>query len=272
VTPQNDGVLVALLKRDQWIVLAALAALTLLAWAWLLHLNSTPMATSQPMPGMGNMVMPRAAPQLGLSASFALFAMWAIMMIGMMTPSVAPMVLTYAGVARNYRRQGTPFASAFWFAGGYFAAWILFALAASLGQIALDRIALLSPMMATTSAPLGGAILIAAGLYQWTPLKDACLSRCAGPLQFIQSHGGFQPRALGSLRLGVLHGLYCVGCCWILMALLFVTGVMNLLWIAILMLAVLAEKIVPGRPLLSRLLGTAFILAGLWIILFRAAI
>jgi predicted metal-binding membrane protein len=110
---------------------------------------------------------------------------------------------------------------------------------------------------------LSGATLIAAGLYQWTPMKDRCLAQCQSPLSFIQRHGGFDSGAVGSLRLGVEHGLYCVGCCWLLMALLFVGGVMNLLWILGLMAVVLAEKIIPAHYL-SRVFGVAATAAGIW--------
>ena len=121
---------------------------------------------------------------------------------------------------------------------------------------------MMTPAMSAASRPLGAALLIAAGIYQWLPLKDACLAQCRAPLSFIQRHGGFQPDALRSLLLGLRHGLYCVGCCWALMLLLFVFGVMNLLWIGALMIYVLAEKLLPGARLLTRAVGLAAIVAG----------
>lgn len=191
----------------------------------------------------------------------AMLLMWSIMMIGMMAPSVAPMVLIYARVARHASTQGTPFAPSAWFALGYFLAWIVFALLATLLQWGLERALLLSPMTASASPRLGGALLIAAGLYQWTPLKHACLSQCQSPLAFIQRHGGFRSETGASVALGLRHGGYCIGCCWALMILLFAAGVMNLLWIAAIGALVLVEKLIPGR-LFQRMAGATFVVAG----------
>jgi predicted metal-binding membrane protein len=125
---------------------------------------------------------------------------------------------------------------------------------------------LLTPTMAAASGTLSGIMLIAAGLYQWTPLKDACLWQCQTPLQFIQHHGGFRPDALGSLALGARHGVYCIGCCWVLMALLFVGGVTNVLWIAALTIFVLVEKLIPAGRVVSRVTGAAFFVGGIWML------
>jgi predicted metal-binding membrane protein len=185
-----------------------------------------------------------------------MLSMWTVMMIGMMTPSVAPMILLYAQVARR-SAEARPFASALWFAGGYLMAWAGFSLLATVAQWSLEQLTLLSPMMASTSHIFGGLLLIAAGVYQWLPIKYSCLARCRAPLSFVMEHGGFQARAAGSVRLGLQHGLYCIGCCWALMALLFVGGVMNLLWIAALMVFVLLEKLIPGWRYFSRASGLA---------------
>jgi predicted metal-binding membrane protein len=191
--------------------------------------------------------------------------MWVIMMIGMMTPSVAPMILVYARVGRQ-AVESQPAASVAWFAGGYFLAWITFSLAATSAQWALERAALLTPMMASASNMVGGTLLILAGLYQWTPLKDVCLSQCQTPLGFILSRGGFQGAATGSLMLGFRHGLYCLGCCWALMVLLFALGVMNLFWIAALAILVLLEKVMPSGRVLARIAGIAFLVGGVWML------
>jgi predicted metal-binding membrane protein len=188
--------------------------------------------------------------------------MWIVMMVGMMTPSVAPILLLYASVGRQAMTQGKPFASTGWFAGGYLVAWTMFSLIATTAQWGLDRVALLSAQMASASTLFGAAILIAAGIYQWTPFKDACLKQCESPLQFIFRNGGFRNDNVGSLRLGVQHGIYCVGCCWALMALLFVGGVMNVLWVALLSALVLLEKSVNASRLISRLSGLLFLLTG----------
>jgi len=214
----------------------------------------------------GAMAMTNASAGWSATQFIFIFAMWAVMMVGMMTPSVSPMVLIYARFARGLVAQGVPFASTAWFAGGYLVAWTGFALIASFGQYALDRLALLTPMMAVTSVVVGGLLLVAAGMYQWLPIKQACLASCRAPLGFVQRHGGFRSDALGSVRLGALHGLYCIGCCWALMLLLFVAGVMNLFWIAALMFVVLAEKLLPGAFYVSRAVGAVAIAAGLWVL------
>src|ERR687894_1292234 len=178
------------------------------------------------------------------AAHFAMMlGMWAVMMVGMMLPAAAPMVLFFAAFARRSREQGHRVAPVGTFVAGYLAVWSAFALLATSLQWGLDRAALLSPHMAAVSPVLGGAILIAAGLYQWTPLKDACLGLCRSPVAFVMGH--WRPGTAGAFRMGVEHGALCVGCCWALMALLFVGGVMNLLWVAAITAAVLAEKLAP---------------------------
>jgi predicted metal-binding membrane protein len=258
------------------VVLASLAAVTVFAWAyvWWLSLHSSeamPMPANGPsMPGMD---MPATLAPRFVAWSPAhflfMFAMWAVMMIGMMTPSVAPMVLIYAQVGRQAATLGKPFAPAGWFAGGYLVAWSLFALVATGAQWLLDRLALLAPQTASLNTLFGGALLVAVGVYQWTPLKDACLSQCRAPLAFVQRHGGFKPGIGGSLRLGALHGLYCIGCCALLMTLLFVGGVMSLLWIAGLAIFVLVEKILPGGRIATRIAGLAAIAVGVWMLAAR---
>jgi len=243
------------LRHDRWLVLLALLAISALALgytAWL--------ATGFDMSGM---MSPAFVSWSGGHFAFML-AMWIVMMIGMMTPSVAPMVLLYAGIARQSAGRGARFAPAGWFASGYLLAWIAFAALATLAQWWLESLALITPMMAGTGHLAGGVILILAGIYQWLPVKQACLVECSAPLSFVQRHGGFSSSARGSVRLGVLHGLYCIGCCWALMALLFVFGVMNLVWIAGLMIYVLLEKLLPNPRVLSRVAGVAAIAAGAW--------
>jgi len=269
-----DAGLATLLRRDRLAVAAALIVVTLLAWAYLLWLSAQMaadgMTAMADMPGMDMSAMAGAmAPSIRAwaPADFAfMFAMWAVMMVGMMTPSVAPMLLLYAGVGRKAAESGTPFASTGWFFAGYLAVWTAFSALATLAQWALTALALLTPMMATSSATLGGIVLITAGLYQWTPLKETCLRSCQAPLAFLMAHGGFRDQPLGALRLGIAHGGYCLGCCFALMALLFVGGIMNVLWIAGLTILILLEKIVPAGLLIPRISGALIGAAGIWLL------
>jgi predicted metal-binding membrane protein len=193
--------------------------------------------------------------------------MWAVMMVGMMAPSAAPIALLHARIARQANAQGHVFASTAWVVGGYLAAWVLFAAVATAAQAALLEAAVITPMLAAASRQFGGAVLIAAGIYQWTPLKDACLTQCRSPLDFIMRRGGFRPEAHRAFTMGLRHGLYCVGCCWVLMALLFVGGVMNLLWIAAIAIFVLLERVAPGGRIVARLGGILLAAAGAWLLI-----
>lgn len=250
------------LKRDRIVVGVALAAITTVAWLYLLRLNSamSSSAVMLSMPGMPAMG-PAQNPFTPINLMLVI-AMWATMMVGMMIPSASPMILLYARVARRAHAEGKPFAATGWFAGGYVLAWTAFAIIASVAQSELSSVALITPMMSTASDSLAGAILITAGLYQWTPLKSRCLVQCQAPLGFLQRHGGFRRDVRGSLALGLTHGVYCIGCCWALMALLFVGGVMNVLWVAALSIFVLLEKLIPVGAWVSRSTGLILIVAG----------
>ena len=294
----TDAAINAILRRDRAIVIAAVATISAVAWAYILWLaaqmSMVEMPASVPSSGgMPGMHMPDPAVSSasetmrgmhtdgamavaepgfrpwGVTDFAFMFVMWAVMMVGMMTPSVAPMMLLYAAVGRKSAASGRPLAATGWFLAGYLAAWGAFSLAATSAQWFLTWLALLTPMMDRASSIFGGLVLIAAGLYQWSPFKNLCLTQCQSPLGFLMSHGGFRPDPSGALRLGAEHGLYCVGCCWMLMSLLFVGGVMNVLWIAGLALLVLAEKAVPTGHLIPRLAGAGMTAAGLFF-LFRA--
>jgi predicted metal-binding membrane protein len=260
------------LRRDRVLIAVALLVLVALAWAYLIwvasdmEMGGMDMSGFRMIPAGLGLMMPAAAPWQPIEFVFV-FAMWAVMMVGMMTPSAAPMILIYARVARQAKFERKPFAATLWFAGGYLSAWTSFSLLATLAQWALERSGWLAPSMTATNAIFGGLVLIVAGLYQWSPLKDACLRQCQSPLQFIQRHGGFRPEATKSFALGVGHGTYCIGCCWVLMTLLFVGGAMNPLWIAAIMIFVLLEKVIPAGRLISRISGIGFVAAGLWLTL-----
>jgi predicted metal-binding membrane protein len=274
------------LQRDRAVVAAALMVLTALAWAYLLWLSAQmtmPAAASGDMAGMdmgaGANVGMTGMDMSGMGGAMApafrnwtpadfafMFAMWSVMMIGMMTPSVAPMVLLYAGVGRKAVESGTPFASTGWFFAGYLAVWTAFSAVATIAQWALTSLALLTPMMAASSAIFGGVLLIAVGLYQWTPFKDSCLRACQSPIGFLAAHGGFRADPVGALSLGIAHGAYCFGCCVALMALLFVGGIMNVLWITGLTFLILLEKVVPTGRLVPRISGVVLGAAGIWLL------
>jgi predicted metal-binding membrane protein len=267
----SEAAVEAVLRRDRVIVAAALAVLTALAWAYVLWLaddmemGGMDMSGFRMIPAGMGLMMPATAPWTLIELAFV-FVMWAVMMVGMMTPSVAPMLLIYARVGRQAAQRGMPLAASAYFAAGYLLTWIGFAVLATSAQWALERSALLTATMAGASDMFGGAVLIAAGIYQWTPLKDACLRQCQAPWWFIQHHGGFRADALGALALGIRHGGYCIGCCWALMALLFVGGVMNVLWIAAIAILVLAEKVIPAGCAVSRIAGAGFFVAGAWLL------
>jgi predicted metal-binding membrane protein len=269
VAARADGILEAVLRRDRLIVAGALGTIVALAWAYVLWLAADMDMAGMDMPGfrmvpagMGLMA-PARAPWSAVEFAFV-FAMWAVMMVGMMAPSAAPMILLYARVGRQGRVAAKPLAATGWFAAGYFLAWIGFSLAATLVQWVLEREALLDPRMASASNALVTVVLVVVGIYQWTPLKDVCLAQCQTPFGFLMRHGGFRGDVPGCLRLGLRHGAYCVGCCWTLMTLLFVVGVMNVLWIALLALLVLLEKLAPGGRWIARSAGAACVAAA-WV-------
>jgi predicted metal-binding membrane protein len=271
----SDSVLEAVLRRDRAIIIAALSVLTVLAWVdlvWLANdmaMGGMDMTGFRMIPAGQRLMMPASEPWKPIEFGY-MFAMWTVMMFGMMAPSVAPMILIYARVGRQALTDGKPFAAAAWFAGGYSLAWTGFSLAATSAQWALERATLLTPMMVSASKILDGVVLIVAGLYQWTPLKEVCLSHCQAPLTFILRHGGFRSDGSGALTLGLRHGLYCIGCCWALMALLFVGGVMNLFWIAALAILVLLEKVIPSGQIIARFAGLTFIAGGGWMLIQHA--
>ncbi len=248
----------ALLARDRIIVLAGLAGVTALAWAYLVGLAANMSAVPNTL---GEVLAATEMSAWGLRDFTLMLLMWAVMMVGMMVPSAAPMILVFAAFNRKQSESGRPFVSTGVFLLGYLVVWALFSLGATLLQYALERGALLSPMMTTTSPLLGGALLVAAGGYQWTPLKYACLRHCRTPPQFILYP--WRPGAGGALRMGLEHGAYCLGCCWILMGLLFVGGVMNLLWIALIAGFVLLEKALRLGEVAGRATGVALAVCGL---------
>ena len=274
----ESNALESLLKRDRIVVIAGLVGVIVAAWICILLGAGTGMTAfemtvmsqrtgltpslgpaddnaGQPVSmaatrdgtanGMAGMAMDVMTP-VAWTPGYALvmFFMWWIMMVAMMLPSAAPVVLLFAAVRRRQSGRRSPYAPVGSFAAGYLVAWGGFSLFAIALQWGLERAALLSPMMASTSVVLGGVLLLAAGIYQLTPLKHACLRHCRSPLQFLSQRWRQGP--FGALRMGFEHGSFCLGCCWVLMGLLFFGGVMNLYWIIGLAVFVLLEKSIPA--------------------------
>ncbi|GAC1619994.1 MAG: hypothetical protein NVS9B10_01240 [Nevskia sp.] len=249
----------AALLRDRLLVAASLAAACLLCAAYLV-----PMALDMnaAMAGPARWMM---SARWDIPYLLLMFAMWTAMMAGMMLPSAAPMILLYALVVRRTATPPAPAPRIAAFALGYLLAWTAFSLIATLLQWQLSRAALMSPMMLSSSPGLDALILVVAGVYQWTPLKRRCLVQCRAPALFLAQH--WRPGADGALRMGLHHGLYCIGCCWALMLLLFFGGVMNLLWIGALTILVLLEKLAPQALPAGRLGGLLLAAAGLLVLL-----
>ena len=244
----------ATLRRDRRVVTASLVLVVALAWFYLWREAASMSHMDMAMPDMPN--MPRAS----VAETFVLtFVMWTVMMVGMMLPSAAPTILVYGAMVRRNGERGTILPGVWIFAGGYLVVWTAFSLLAAVLQVALEQASLVTPMMVSASQGMNAAILIAAGIYQWLPFKDACLGKCRNPLQFLVAR--WRPGAGGAFRMGAESGAYCVGCCWVLMLLLFVAGVMNLLWVAVITAFVFVEKLRPGK-FASGIAGVALVLTG----------
>jgi predicted metal-binding membrane protein len=242
------------LTNDRRIAAALLVAASATAWLVLLLWAGPEMHA-----GGTAMAMPMARQWTPAYAAL-IAAMWMVMMAAMMLPSASPMILMFDTIGRRRRERGQRTTATVLFVGGYLLIWAGFAVAATGLQYGLEQATLLSMGMRTTSRVLAGAILLAAGLYQMTPLKQACLRRCRSPIDFVLGH--WREGAAGAFGMGARHGLYCLGCCWVLMALLFVGGVMSLAWIGALAAYVLVEKTVPAGGWVSRFAGLGLIAWG----------
>jgi predicted metal-binding membrane protein len=254
-------VIEAVLRRDRVLVGGGLALVAISAWAWTLAGALMPRSHGGGMhtmtQAMGSMVM-TPAPWSAAHAALILM-MWWVMMTAMMVPSAAPFILLVAAVHRR-RHRHQPYAAVGLLTAGYLTVWGAFSVAATLIQRGLERTGLLSPETLSVGTIVAGSILLAAGLYQLTPVKQTCLSRCRSPITFLTAY--WQPGLAGAFRMGLVHGAYCLGCCWFLMTLLFVGGVMNPFWIGALALYVVLEKLAPGGPWLSRASGMILSSAG----------
>ncbi|MEO5702086.1 MAG: DUF2182 domain-containing protein [Casimicrobiaceae bacterium] len=244
--------------RDRLILGGTLLAIVALSWGYLVLMDAHMEAMLTHGATMADVSRPWAVRDLAFT-----LLMWVVMMIGMMAPAAAPVLHLYAKAQAG--RGRSPVAATLWFASGYALAWSAFSAVATLAQWLLHLAALLSPTLAASSPLLGGMLLCAAGAYQFTPLKRVCLIHCRSPLGFLLSRWRDGP--LGAFGMGLRHGAYCLGCCWALMALLFVAGVMNLLWIAALALLVLVEKAAPRGLVVGRVAGAVMLGVGIGVLL-----
>ena len=239
--------------RERTFVLSGLFLMTALSWAYLWRLARDPLA----------MCMVNMNPWTAADLS-ALFAMWAVMMVGMMVPSAFPMILAFAGVSRSRRAKSLSYVSTSTFVLGYVTAWTGFSIGATLTQEILHSAALVSSMGIGASRIFGGIVLMAAGIFQWTPLKNACLRHCRSPIGFLLTE--WRDGSRGAFQMGLYLGAHCVGCCWLLMGLLFIAGVMNLWWVAAITAFVLLEKVAPAGLWIARATGILLVFWGGWML------
>ena len=268
----------SVLRRDRLVVVIALVAVIVLSWAYILAgagmgMSAFEMTQMTQSVGVSDSTQPSmqemstggtAADSLMATGTWTvgyavvIFLMWWVMMLGMMLPSAAPLLLLFARMMR--KEKGAPYVPTGVFALGYVVMWAAFSAVATGAQWGLEASGLLSGIMVGTSAVLAAALLIAAGVWQLTPLKNACLRHCRSPIGFLSAH--WRPGRTGAFRMGLVHGAFCLGCCWFLMALLFYGGVMNLYWIIGLALYILIEKLLPAGVRIGQLTGVALIAWG----------
>ena len=262
-----DNAIERVVKRDRTIVLGALIAVVALSWVYVLAgagMSVSAFEMTRMSAGKGGMAkMTPAVWDIGYAG--VMFIMWWVMMIAMMLPSATPMVLLFAAMNRKQKQKGNPYVATAHFASAYLIVWAGFSVVAVALQWGLEALALLSPMLISASVVFGGGLLLGAGIYQLTPIKQACLRNCRSPLQFMMTR--WRSGGDGAFRMGVEHGAYCVGCCWFLMGLLFFGGVMNLYWIIGLAVFVLMEKTIPAGHWFSYCVGVLLILCGIVVLL-----
>lgn len=257
-----------LLRRDRQVVVVSLVFVV--AFAWIYTIAGAGMGMSafemsrMPWTDMDGQSMNMA--MSGPNSILVLFVMWWVMMVAMMLPGAAPTILLTAALNRRSTSDHPPFGTAAFFALGYLLAWLFFSLVAAFAQWLLESNGLLSPMMNSKSNYLTAGLLLAAGVWQFSPIKQVCLRHCRSPVEFITRHR--RPGNRGALMMGLHHGTYCLGCCWFMMALLFAGGVMNLYWIAGLALFVLIEKLFPKGVGFGRIAGTGFVITGAALLMF----
>jgi len=252
-------------RRDRVVAIWTLTAMVVLAWLFL-WLEAVAMQSSGSGSGLLASLAAVVMPVVPMGWSWTpgwltlTFLMWTVMMTGMMLPSAAPSILLYGGLVRKHKERGSVLPSVWNYTAGYLAVWSAFSLVVTLLQAELQAARLVSPMMISSSPRLSGVLLIVAGAYQCLPAKDACLEKCRDPMQLLLFR--WRPGVLGAFRMGVENGAFCTACCWALMLLMFVAGVMNLLWMAVLAVYVLAEKLLPEGRLAGRIAALSLLGAG----------
>ena len=255
-----SSVLAEVLKRDRAIVAFGLAGVAILSWTYLIYMD---WGMRHMDVGLEMVIMP-AMEHWTARDLVLVFLMWAVMMVAMMVPAASPVILLFAEINRRRNEQQGTLVATGQFLLGYLTAWTGFSVLATLAQWGLLTATLVSPMMESTSKALGAGLLLAAGLFQFSRLKDACLAHCRSPIGFLATE--WCRGSWGAFSMGLKHGGYCLGCCWALMGLLFAFGVMNLLWVASISILVLAEKIAPYKRLVSPAAGLVFIGWAAWIV------
>ena len=253
-----------ILENDRRWILGSFLFLAGLAWGVLVY-QSWDMGHGAA--GLAGCPMPASNSAWGVSEFWAIFIMWLVMMVAMMVPSAIPMILTFASVNRKRQESQSTIVPTWIFLSGYLIVWAGFSLGVTLLQGQLYQWALLSPMMEATNRFFSGSLLLLAGAFQWSPLKNTCLTFCQSPFIFLMT--SWREGKTGALFMGLRHGIFCTGWCWALMALLFVFGVMNLRWVAVLSIFVLLEKLAPRRWRVNRFSGLMLIGGGFFSILYQ---
>jgi len=245
-----------LFHKDRLIIFTGLAMITVFSWAYMLHMAMT-------MTGTGKDMIKPCLMYWGMGDIMHLFIMWTVMMAAMMLPAATPMIMMFAAINKKQRQGGSLVIPTWIFVLGYLAVWTAYSALATLAQWGLHLSALLTHHMVITSPLLGGLLLLAAGIFQWTPFRDACMSKCRSPLGFLMTE--WREGHQGALIMGMKAGLFCVGCCWLLMVLSFVLGVMNMIWMAAVTAFMLLEKITDSKWI-SRTAGLVLVIWGLLVL------
>ena len=243
-----------ILKNDRLIIVAGIVFVSLISWTYMAKMSVT----------SGSLIPVHAAHFWKIDDLVSHFIMWVIMMTAMMLPTAGPMILTFSRISRDRQQKEQPYVKTSIFVTGYLTVSVVYSLLATLLQWWLHRNALLSPIGASSSYLFSGILLLAAGIFQWSKIKQACLRFCRSPLNFVM--GNWREGAAGAIYMGIKHGLLCAGCCWALMLLMFVGGVMNLIWMIIITAIILIEKIAPRGDIFAKAAGVALAASGLYLL------